>query len=290
MGLRRKIRTFRAITRNRPLFEADERHLSHDAAKLYADAAEPGACREDFLELVDTSGGSILEIGPYFAPCFSGETVRYFDVFSTEELRANAQKDPNPAVAPETVPEIHYHDCDGDMSAIPEMFDIAFSSHCIEHQPDLVGHLNQVHDLLKPGGRYFVIAPDKRFCFDQLRPESTLGEVVQAAQEKRRRHTLKTVVDHYSMTTHNESLRHWQGDHLDPGWRATRNDRIGEAIEKFNSANGAYIDAHAWQFTPARFLQILLSINALGLTGMRPERVWSTPTFLYEFTAILVRD
>lgn len=46
-------------------------------------------------------------------------------------------------------------------------FDVVFSSHMIEHSLDLIGHLNQVKSLLKPGGCYFFIAQDHDFTFAQ---------------------------------------------------------------------------------------------------------------------------
>lgn len=138
--------------------------------------------------------GLTLEIGPYFNPIVRGENARYFDVFDSEELRRRAAADPNPTVTPETIPQMHYSDPQGDISIIPETFTDVFSSHCLEHQPDLIGHLEKVYDLLDDGGRYVAFIPDKRFCFDHFSPNSGVGDVLQAATEKRTRHTLASVV------------------------------------------------------------------------------------------------
>ena len=248
------------------------------------------AHRAGFLKLINQSKASILGIVPYFAPCFSGENVRYFDIFSQDQLRENAKRDPDPVVNPDSIPQIHYHNSDGDMSGIPETFDIVFSSHCIEHQPDLVWHLQQVHDLLSPGGTYYILQPDKRFCFDHMRPETALGEVIQAAREKRRRHTLKTLVDHHMLQTHNHAHRHWAGDHTDPGWQDGQTAGLQKALDFYDGAEGSYLDAHAWQFTPARFLQTVVFLNTIGLTDMKPKCVWPTPADRHEFAAVLVRD
>ena len=42
---------------------------------------------------------------------------------------------------PSKVPDIHYHHPNGDLSIIDSKFDAIFSSHCIEHTPDIVSHL-----------------------------------------------------------------------------------------------------------------------------------------------------
>ncbi|MDU9004099.1 class I SAM-dependent methyltransferase [Sedimentitalea todarodis] len=290
LGIRRLFKTFRSNRIGNANIAADAPHLSSAASQLLGSAVEKEAARENFLGFIDPSVKTVLEIGPYYAPSFSGDSVKYFDVFSTEELRENAKLDPEASVDPDTIPEIHFHNGDGDMSCIPETFDIAFSSHCIEHQPNLVEHLNQVHDLLNPGGQYFIIAPDKRYCFDHLRPETSLGSVLQAADENRQRHTMQSIVDMAVLTTHNEPARHWAGDHVDPGWGEDQSERTRKVIDRIKSADGRYIDSHAWQFTPTRFLQILSTLRELEMIKLRPQRVWHTPINRLEFTAILSKD
>jgi SAM-dependent methyltransferase len=105
-----------------------------------------------------------LEIGPVRLPVLSGPNVRYCDVLDTEQLRRRA---PDHGVDPTSVPAIDYVMKNCSLDDIPVQFDAILSSHAIEHQPDLVGHLQQVERRLAPGGRYFVLAPDKRFCFDR---------------------------------------------------------------------------------------------------------------------------
>jgi hypothetical protein len=51
-------------------------------------------------------------------------------------------------------------------------FATRISSHCIEHQPDLIGHLIGVARLLSTNGLYFLTILDKRsvFLFSPLCP------------------------------------------------------------------------------------------------------------------------
>jgi len=264
-----------------------------DDAALHAHYAEHGraegriaseaALREDFLKLIDPNA-KLLEIGPYCTPLFTGSDVRYLDVFDAETLRARALSGGlDPANCPET---IHYTsglaECSG------EGFDVVFSSHAIEHQPDLVRHLQEVAAALKPGGAYWMIVPDKRFCFDHHLAETTVSNVMDAYLERRTRHTAKAVIDHIVLQDHNDPVSHWEGRHGDVYQGAL--DRLKHAIAHFEEAQGGYIDVHAWQLTPQRFREILETLGELGLTPFNRISVYDTPRGNFEFMAVLARD
>lgn len=76
--------------------------------------------------------------------------------------------------------------------------------------------MNNVEKLLNPGGYYFVLAPDKRYCLDHFIPESSLAQVIEMQIENKGFHSMRTFLESRSLTTHNEFLRHWKGDHGDP--------------------------------------------------------------------------
>ncbi len=233
--------------------------------------------------------GLCLEIGPYFHPVAFGENVRYFDVFDTDELLRRAAADPDPTVTPDTVPRMHYWDDNADLSVIRDRFVEAVSSHCIEHQPDFIEHLEKVHDLLEPGGRYVVMVPDKRFCFDHFIPLSTVGDILEAHRERRTRHTLSAVVDHYAYHTHNNPVRHWEGDHADEGHAAGFDERLRRGLGVFEQAEGAYVDVHAWYFTPDSFAHICESLFQAGHIRLKLEAMGDTRVHELEFSAIFRR-
>lgn len=148
--------------------------------------------REDFVRLIPANADS-LEIGPFYNPLLRGSHTRYFDVMDKAALEARSRAiGAHNAVAP----EIDFISPIGDLSIVDADFDYILSSHCIEHQPDLVEHLQQVSRLLRPGGRYFLLVPDKRFCFDALLAESTIADVLDAHHAQRKVHALKSVVEH----------------------------------------------------------------------------------------------
>jgi SAM-dependent methyltransferase len=237
--------------------------------------------RANFLGMVP-SGARILEIGPFCVPLLRGPNVFYFDVKDREQLieRARALGWPY-----QDAPDIDYVSPSGDLRIVPDHFDVVLSSHAIEHQPNLIKHLVDVEHLLNPGGYYFVIIPDKNFCFDHFIPESTLAGVIEAHVENRKTHSLRSVVEHRALTTHNDPLQHWRGNHGE--FMVSIGSRVEAAIAEYQAADGAYIDVHAWYFSPPSFRELVRALNETCYTGLYVERVYSTLYGMFEFWAIL---
>lgn len=263
-----------------------ERLAAHFSAFGIAEgrAASPAALRAGFLAAIDTTL-STLEIGPFVAPALKGPSIAYADVLDREGLQERARR---LGIAGDA-PAINFVLPNGDLSRIDRRFAQVFSSHCIEHQPDLVHHLRQVAELLEPGGCYFLIVPDKRYCFDHFLPESTVADVLDAHHAGRRTHSLRSVVEHRALTTHNQCPRHWAGDHADAGYRASIPARAARAVAEYEAANGGYVDVHAWQFTPPSFRALTGALVELGLTALHPIRSYETPRNRLEFCAVLQR-
>ncbi len=161
------------------------------------------------------------------------------------------------------------------------------SSHAIEHQPDLIKHLIEVDRLLAPGGAYFVICPDKRYCFDHDIPGSTIGEVLEAHLTHRQTHRIADFIDAMSMSSHNDPARHWAGD--SPAVRVST-PLVAQALDQIEKARGGYIDRHAWRMTPDSFREILEALYQLGKSPLRPLRIYDTAKGQNEFFAVLGRD
>ncbi|MCV6597290.1 MAG: class I SAM-dependent methyltransferase [Mangrovicoccus sp.] len=262
----------------RPVKEGNE-----SAAAPKIDHTGPLSSREGLLEAANGSE-SILEIGPFHAPALRGENVFFFDLQPHDELVARVRDYGLPT---DRVPPIHYFEPTGDLSKIDRRFAAVFSSHCIEHQPSLIRHLTQVSALLEPGGAYYLIVPDKRYCFDHYLPLSTLGGVIEAHHDGRRVHSLANLIDARTMVTHNKKLRHWTADHGDPPQPEQTENAARSAIAEYEAANGAYIDIHAWRFTPERFFEITEALHGLGLTDLAPQTICATQPGQLEFTALL---
>ncbi|CUH49844.1 class I SAM-dependent methyltransferase [Ruegeria atlantica] len=264
--------------------EALEVHFYNHGIDEGRHASAP-AVREEFVKLFQNEK-SILEIGPFSNPIASGPNVRYFDVLDQDELKRRAEGLEEYYV-PDNVPWIHYVSPTGDLSVVDGTYSAVVSAHCVEHQPDLINHFSKVSDLLADEGFYFLIVPDKRFCFDHFLCESSLAEILEAHHQRHRVHTLRSLVEHRTMLSHNDGARHWAGDHgtlLEPDIAALN---ASNAIAEYEAANGAYIDVHAWKFSPDSFRARTAELAAMDLINLRPIRVYQTVRPRLEFMAIL---
>ena len=118
--------------------------------------------RDDLLRYLQPAG-HLLEIGPFDNPSLEplrrpGLHIDYADYLSRAELVERARL--RPERNPEAVPPIRYVLSEGGYDQIQQRYDAVVSHHCLEHQPDLIGHLLQVAGLLKPAGVYLFTLPD----------------------------------------------------------------------------------------------------------------------------------
>ena len=242
---------------------------------------DSGFDRNSFARLAPSHTSS-LEIGPFAAPLLTGNHVKYADVLDTEQLRIRANEI---GLDSTKVPKIDFVVDANDLSSINRKFDSVLSSHCIEHQPDLLGHLKQVAELLEKDGRFFLLIPDHRYCFDHFQTPSTIADVLAAHHENRNRHTLSTVIRHKAFTTHNDAIRHWDGDHSDE--QPASASRIRNASQLFDEHQNEYLDCHAWYFTPESWSEIINLLSQLGLVEFEIERLYETKKNQLEFWTIL---
>ena len=241
-----------------------------------------------FVHLIHR-GIHTLEIGPYARPLLTGPNVKYVDVYSTKELKKLA---PAVGMDPEQVPNINWVAKPSDLSCVNEHFGAVLSSHVIEHQPDLVRHLNQVSEILKHGGRYFVLIPDHRYCFDHFMTPSTITDVVAAHLHRRTSHTAESLLESRLLMTQNDPIEHWLGSHGDPMVNphfpnTNRIERLKIAIDSYRENNQYVKNEHAWYFTPDSFSSILQDLADLELIDLKIERLYPTLKNSGEFWVIL---
>ncbi len=270
--------------------EARFHYQAHGRAEGRVCSAIDG--RAAFLGLVPPDR-SLLEIGPFCTPAFRAPAHRvcYLDAFTTDELRELARG--MSWADPARVPEIDFvWQGENYRELMGREFDVVFSSHNVEHQPCLVTHLAEVSSVMRRGGLFLLAIPDKRYCFDHFLPESTIAEVLDAFLSERRDHAAKSIVQGRMMHTHNETQRHWHGDHGDDPCRRAVDEglvaSVRQVISDYRSRTG-YLDAHAWQFTPASFRRIMQILIRAGLVNLSVERVYETINGSNEFYAVLAK-
>ena len=246
------------------------------------------ADRASFLSCVPR-GLEILEIGPFWAPAFRRPEHRvwYVDVLDREALQKKAANDPNSRGA--MVPDIDFIWKGEPYRALTgREFDVVFSSHNVEHQPDLVAHLEDVASVLRPGGLFLLVIPDKRYCFDHFIPETTIAQVIEAHVYRRRQHSLATLLTDRLMHTHNNSAEHWAGQHgRDPRFPVEERQALVRRVMTDCLGASDYVDAHAWQFTPDSFRSVSSELRSLDMTCLDSLRVYQTSFNSFEFYAVL---
>ena len=222
---------------------------------------------------------SVLEIGPFNNPIFTGKNVKYFDVLSSENLKVRCK---DIGLESTRVPEvIHFVDPNGNLSIVNEKFELVIASHVIEHQPDLVSFLINVKSLLTSDGVAAFIVPDKRFCFDHYIPTSNILDVLSSYVSKDKTHSLYKFFLHRLHTVHNDPVLHWWG-----GWHGNLNltkERFMDALDEWNRNRFKYIDVHSWFFTPLSLFRIFQSLRDLGLFNYKSIEIFNTPKNQLEF-------
>ncbi len=259
------------------------RHVGRSANKIKN--------RFDFINLID-SELKILEIGPFVNPIIRGANIKYADVLNRNELIARAQKGGR---AFDDVPEINYVLKNLDIGAIEDKFNYIISSHCIEHQPDLIGHLQGVNSILEDGGYYFLVIPDKRFCFDRYLPLTLVPDIIDAYYSKKKLHGLREVILHRAYTTHNDPIIHWNEFIENSEIYFKKPDpvkvhKITPAVNEWISSKGEYIDVHSLYFTPDSFDLIIRTLKDMGYINLSVERLYFTNRNSIEFYVILKKQ
>ncbi len=220
--------------------------------------------------MFDTSGFG-LEIGPSYNPLLpkaEGYNVEILDYASAETLRARWVGRPD--VDAWRIEEIDYVSDGQSMLELigqRERYDYIVACHVIEHVTDVVTFLQDCSALLKPAGKLVLAVPDKRMCFDCLKPVSTVGEALQAFIEKRTRHTPGALFDHIAQACSKGTDEIWAAAAVDElRYKHTKMD----ALELFKDSieTGRYHDVHAWHFTPSSFRSFMKTLNEIGYTDL----------------------
>lgn len=243
--------------------------------------------RKKFINLIDPDS-CILEIGPFDKPFVDKNIYRnvlYADYLSTIELKERAKKlsENGAAYFPQNVPEIEFILSQTTLANINKKFDYIFSSHLIEHQTDLISHLRDVYNLLKPNGKYMIIIPDKRFIFDCLIAETQISEIIERFYNKETKHSLKNVIEHRLMTVFKPLM-------LLKFFKYKKNNFFSKnaldlVIKEYEDNN--YVDVHSMQFTPNSFKLICEHLLHLRLIDFKIKNLYKTNFNSFEFFVVL---
>lgn len=101
---------------------------------------------------IDKENNYFLEIGalhnPWLKDIINPNNIRYLDFTTTEQLQINYKNDPNVDITKIVNVDYILDSSKIYSEYINEKFNLVFSSHNIEHQPDIITHLNNVESIL----------------------------------------------------------------------------------------------------------------------------------------------
>ncbi|MER9458976.1 MULTISPECIES: methyltransferase domain-containing protein [unclassified Mesorhizobium] len=214
------------------------------------------------LSMFDASGFG-LEVGPSYNPLlpksrgFNVETIDHADAATLrEKYKDNASQ----------IEEVDYvSDGRSILETIgkKKRYDFIYASHVIEHVTDIVRFIQDCETLLKPDGRLVLAVPDKRFCFDALRPLSTVGQALQSYFEERKRHSPAVLFDQAFYACCKAQQTVWIEPTLDDVALMLSEETAKDHFDK-SQKNPNYQDAHGWQFTPTSFRYLVKKLRSLG--------------------------
>lgn len=137
--------------------------------------------RQEFLNLIDKDVDS-LEIGAFHNPILTGPRTKYFDVIDKQKLIIRAK---GYGYDISKIPDLDYIHPYSNLGVVKQKFDVIASSHNLEHIVDLISHFNQIEKLMNNRAKYFLIIPDKRYCFDHFKADTWLSDVLAAHFENK---------------------------------------------------------------------------------------------------------
>ncbi len=234
-----------------------------------------------------------IEYGPSYSPLFpksQGWNVVVVDHASRDELLSKYSNWNVPINLIEAV-DVVITDNDPIEKQLAEYIgkvDYIIASHVFEHLPNPIGFLNFNERLLSPNGFIRLAIPDKRFCFDLLKPLTSAGDLIQAFIENRTRPTIGQYFNAFAM----HSLKAEQLAF--PGQTGVDNLKLqNNPTEIYNRAvqahqSSSYVDIHAWTFTPSSFAAALSLVISNGLLNLSIEQ--SSADGIYEFFTTLRKD
>lgn len=239
--------------------------------------------------------GRGLEIGPSHNPVAPKREGYDVEVLDHADRAALVNKYRDHGVDLDAIEEVDFVWKGGsyaELTGRSAHYDWIIASHVVEHVPDLVGFLNDCDTLLREGGVLSLAVPDKRYCFDRLRALTGLSQLIDAHLQGRRNHSPGQVADYFLNVVKLDGRIAW-----DAALAVGRSLSSVEFVHTVQDANtgmdavrkhDAYLDIHAWCFTPSWFRLLLDDLNRLGLVALR-ERSFSA-TQGHEFYIALSRD
>ncbi len=246
--------------------------------------------------LTDLDRGPGLEIAPLNNPLMlkSEWDVKYVDIVPTADLIAHSDHDPH--VSNEDIVEVDFPltGADGTIRSLSEVagpgapYAWVLASHVIEHVPDLIGWLDDIASLLRDDGALVLAVPDTRYTFDIFRPQTTVGQMLQAHEQGDVVPSIRAVYDYLRSAVTITAPDAWAGRR--GTWESARIHELPVVLKRVeNARQGTYVDSHVWTFRPQTLIEQINELGRLSLCEFTVETVRNTRPNELEFYAVLRR-
>jgi SAM-dependent methyltransferase len=206
-----------------------------------------------------------IEFGPLDRPLLSQKRadVLYVDHASKEDLLAKYRDHPAENISPALVRNVDIvWPCGPLASRVGgRRFDYALASHVIEHVPDMIGWLQEVSSVLRPGGVLNLAIPFRDGTFDRKRHTTPIASLIANHIEKRTRPTAAQIFDHIAFVA---PLGVEEEPHVHAALLTARK------VEQSNE----YLDVHCNVFTPESFLRNIQLLQDVGLTSFSVRKLF----------------
>jgi SAM-dependent methyltransferase len=246
--------------------------------------------RERMLSGLDLPRMSGLEIGPLDKPLVrkSEGNVLYVDHVDAAYLRDRHKN--NPKVNTDNIVEI-----DGiwgektlaEAIGTENKLDYVVASHVVEHVPDLISWLQEIHAVLKPEGSLRLAVPDKRYTFDYDRDPSKLCDALDAYIRKARAPLPRMILDFFLAARRVDLKEAWKGPLDVSKLERHQTDENALKMARLALETGSYHDVHCWVFTPVSFARLMVKLGELELLSFGCQDMTTTLENQLEFYVIM---
>lgn len=253
--------------------------------------------REIARQSVINKESRILELGPLNRCLLDRNTYKnYFfaDIRSTEDIKklysgneylekTDLKVDIDSILKIDFVIKNSYKESFKD---IPK-FDYIIVSHVLEHIPNLLFFFEDIQHILKPGGEIIILYPDRRFCFDSQRQDSSFSDIYDAYVNKGK-NVERRVLDFFTnVLNENNPKRFWDTKYKISSNKINRDYKQNLEIYKQVSAGKKQGDVHYWPFSDYAFVKFLFDCNKYGFLPFSVNKFIPTQINTQEFLVIL---
>lgn len=175
-------------------------------------------------------------------------------------------------------------------------FDYVIASHVAEHVPDLIGWIEEIRQVLKPGGQLRLVLPDGRCSFDMKRQPTRLADLLAAWLKKSKCPETHLVLDFVLNKIDDQDVPKIHAKYgLYPDKENLKSQiPFSEVLEwgERTLIPGHYEDIHCWVLHLNLFAKLMMDLAEQGLVKMACVEWFDIDpsNISYEFATFLVSE